>query len=196
MTSGPQPPGEVRGRRSQLIKLRERTEYPQLTDVPSDLRVNGARHASRESLPPSKPKSPPRERVSCCSFNCSRSEQWRSRGATSTRVAHRVHQGAVEPCRGPPPEARLVRRAAMHRAHLQQRQQRSRPRRAPSDTARANSSHLQRREPFSGSPGSRANCRDNPSFLKHNSIDEVSGMGAIPAFARFGGARLPPFSPA
>jgi hypothetical protein len=37
-----------------LIRLRERTEYPQLTDVPSDLRVNGARHASRESLPPSK----------------------------------------------------------------------------------------------------------------------------------------------
>jgi hypothetical protein len=43
------------GRRSQLIKLRERTNYPQLTDVPSDLRVNGARHASHESLPPSKP---------------------------------------------------------------------------------------------------------------------------------------------
>jgi hypothetical protein len=32
--------------------------YPQLTDVPSDLRVNGARHASRESLPPSKPFRP------------------------------------------------------------------------------------------------------------------------------------------
>ena len=46
------------GRRSQLIKLRERAEYPQLTDVPSDLRVNGARHASRESLPPSKPYRP------------------------------------------------------------------------------------------------------------------------------------------
>ncbi len=41
-----------------LIRLRERTEYPQLTDVPSDLRVNGARHASRESLPPSKPSRP------------------------------------------------------------------------------------------------------------------------------------------
>ena len=46
------------GRRSQLIRLRERTDYPQLTDVPSDLRVNGARHASRESLPPSKPFRP------------------------------------------------------------------------------------------------------------------------------------------
>jgi hypothetical protein len=46
------------GRRSQLIKLRERTNYPQLTDVPSDLRVNGARHASCESLPPSKPCRP------------------------------------------------------------------------------------------------------------------------------------------
>ena len=49
------------GRRSQLIKLRERTVYPQLTDVPSDLRVNGARHASRESLPPSKPCRPQTE---------------------------------------------------------------------------------------------------------------------------------------
>ena len=49
-------PGQ--GRRSLLIKQRERTEYPQLTDVPSDLRVNGARHASRESLPPSKPFRP------------------------------------------------------------------------------------------------------------------------------------------
>ena len=49
------------GRRSLLIKQRERTEYPQLTDVPSDLRVDGARHASRESLPPSKPYRPQRE---------------------------------------------------------------------------------------------------------------------------------------
>ena len=46
------------GRRSQLIKLRERTEYPQLTDVPSDLRVNGARHASLDSILPSKPERP------------------------------------------------------------------------------------------------------------------------------------------
>ena|SRR2546426_659022 len=46
------------GRRSQRIRLRERTDYPQLTDVPSDLRVNGARHASRESLSPSKPCRP------------------------------------------------------------------------------------------------------------------------------------------
>ena len=50
------------GRRSQRIRLRERTNYPQLTDVPSDLRVNGARHASYESSPPSKPCRPHRER--------------------------------------------------------------------------------------------------------------------------------------
>ena len=49
------------GRRSLLIKQRERTEYPQLTDVPSDLRVDGARHASHESLPPSKPCRPHKE---------------------------------------------------------------------------------------------------------------------------------------
>ncbi len=48
------------GERSQRIRLRERTEYPQLTDVPSDLRVNGARHASRDLAPPSKPIRPHR----------------------------------------------------------------------------------------------------------------------------------------
>src|SRR3954452_8246207 len=58
MTSRSQPPGEVEVDAHSLIRLRERTEYPQLTDVPSDLRVNGARHASRESLPPSKPCRP------------------------------------------------------------------------------------------------------------------------------------------
>ena len=47
-----------RGRRSLLIRQRERTEYPQLRDIPSDLRVNGARHASRDSWSPSKPKRP------------------------------------------------------------------------------------------------------------------------------------------
>src|SRR6187549_277017 len=47
------------GERHSLIKLRERTDCPQLTDVPSDLRVNGARHASRNLMPPSKPNSPP-----------------------------------------------------------------------------------------------------------------------------------------
>ena len=50
------------GERHCLIKQRERTDYPQLTDVPSDLRVNGARHASHDSVPPSKPDSPPRVR--------------------------------------------------------------------------------------------------------------------------------------
>ena len=51
------------GRRSQRIRLRERTNYPQLTDVPSDLRVNGARHASYESSPPSKPCRPHKGKV-------------------------------------------------------------------------------------------------------------------------------------
>ena len=46
------------GRRHGLIKPRERTDFPQLTDVPSDLRVNGARHASRDPVPPSKPIRP------------------------------------------------------------------------------------------------------------------------------------------
>src|SRR5436190_4197438 len=67
MTSGPQPPGEAEADAHSLIRLRERTENPQLTDVPSDLRVNGARHASRDSIPPSKPKSPPSENVASCS---------------------------------------------------------------------------------------------------------------------------------
>ena len=58
MASDSQPPGEVGADAHSLIRLRERTVYPQLTDVPSDLRVNGARHASRESLPPSKPGRP------------------------------------------------------------------------------------------------------------------------------------------
>ena len=57
------PPTTRRGRgersHAYLIKQRERTDCPQLTDVPSDLRVNGARHASRDSVPPSKPNSPP-----------------------------------------------------------------------------------------------------------------------------------------
>jgi hypothetical protein len=62
MTFGPQPPGEVKANAHSLIRLRERTENPQLTDVPSDLRVNGARHASRYLALPSKPMSPPRLR--------------------------------------------------------------------------------------------------------------------------------------
>src|SRR5215208_5385705 len=90
MASGPQPPGEVGADAHSLIRLRERTENPQLTDVPSDLRVNGARHASHDSVPPSKPKSPPRERVSCCSFNCSRSEQF---GLRAERAAEALAYG-------------------------------------------------------------------------------------------------------
>ena len=53
------------GERHSLIKLRERTDCPQLTDVPSDLRVNGARHASRNLMPPSKPISPPQAECAC-----------------------------------------------------------------------------------------------------------------------------------
>ena len=59
MTFDPQPPGEVRANAHSLIRLRERIENPQLTDVPSDLRVNGARHASRDLAPPSKPNVAP-----------------------------------------------------------------------------------------------------------------------------------------
>src|SRR5262249_32530946 len=43
---------------SLLIKQRERAACPQLRCVPPDLRGDGARHASRESLPPSKPCRP------------------------------------------------------------------------------------------------------------------------------------------
>ena len=59
--NGVRPPTTRRGQgeRHSLIKLRERTDCPQLTDVPSDLRVNGARHASHDLEPPSKPNSPP-----------------------------------------------------------------------------------------------------------------------------------------
>jgi hypothetical protein len=59
--NGVRPPtlGRGRGGRHCLIKQRERTDCPQLTDVPSDLRVNGARHASQDPAPPSKPNSPP-----------------------------------------------------------------------------------------------------------------------------------------
>ena len=59
--NGVRPPATRRGQgeRHSLIKLRERTDCPQLTDVPSDLRVNGARHASHDLEPPSKPNSPP-----------------------------------------------------------------------------------------------------------------------------------------
>src|SRR5262249_44331783 len=41
-----------------LIKPRERAACPQLRCVPPDLRGDGARHASRDSLPPSKPYRP------------------------------------------------------------------------------------------------------------------------------------------
>ena len=58
MTFDPQPPGEAEANAHSLIRLRERTENPQLTDVPSDLRVNGARHAFLDSIPPSKPDRP------------------------------------------------------------------------------------------------------------------------------------------
>jgi hypothetical protein len=58
MTSSPAPQART-GWTSLLIKQRERAANPQLRCVPSDLRVDGARHASHESLPPSKPCRPP-----------------------------------------------------------------------------------------------------------------------------------------
>ena len=70
MASGPQPPGEAGADAHSLIKLRERTDYPQLRDIPPDLRVSGARHASRESLPPSKPYRPHEVSAHVLRFNC------------------------------------------------------------------------------------------------------------------------------
>jgi len=52
-----------RGGRRYLIKQRERAACPQLRCVPPDLRGDGARHASRESLPPSKPYRPHAEEL-------------------------------------------------------------------------------------------------------------------------------------
>src|SRR5919198_313674 len=43
---------------SLLFKQRERAACPQLRCVPPDLRGDGPRHASHESLPPSKPCRP------------------------------------------------------------------------------------------------------------------------------------------
>src|SRR3954449_3970659 len=88
MTSGSQPPGEVGRDAHSLIRLRERTEYPQLTDVPSDLRVNGARHASRESLPPSKPCRPQRGAPGDPELN----QRPRSRDASATPPFYRVQR--------------------------------------------------------------------------------------------------------
>src|SRR5206468_3834724 len=48
---------------SLLFKQRERAACPQLRCVPPDLRGDGARHASRESLPPSKPYRPHAEEL-------------------------------------------------------------------------------------------------------------------------------------
>jgi hypothetical protein len=105
-------PGQ--GRRSQLIRLRERTDYPQLTDVPSDLRVNGARHASRESLPPSKPfrplgvrTAPAREPRSSDSWHCTPAaptDQARGGGSPLGRrwhVSSTAGFGAAARCRPP-----------------------------------------------------------------------------------------------
>jgi hypothetical protein len=58
MTPDPAPQART-GRRSRSIKPRERAACPQLRCVPPDLRDDGARHASREPVPPSKPSTPP-----------------------------------------------------------------------------------------------------------------------------------------
>ena len=91
MASGPQPPGEVGADAHSLIKLRERTDYPQLRDIPSDLRVNGARHASRESLPPSKPYRPHEVSARVLPFNCTtgRADQRVGKPTRFTRSAYR-----------------------------------------------------------------------------------------------------------
>ena len=56
MTPDPAPQART-GRRSRS-KPRERAANPQLVCFPPDLRVGGARHASCEPLPPSKPERP------------------------------------------------------------------------------------------------------------------------------------------
>jgi len=58
MTSDPTPQAKAGGRR-RLFRRRERAANPQLWFFPSDLRVDGARHASRVRLSPSKPCRPP-----------------------------------------------------------------------------------------------------------------------------------------
>ena len=97
--NGVQPPTTGRGQegRSQRIRLRERTDYPQLTDVPSDLRVNGARHASRESLPPSKPSRPQKVESSRLRTSDRRARRLycSKRGPAPHRVLRDILAGAV-----------------------------------------------------------------------------------------------------
>ncbi len=84
--NGVRPPTTRRGQgeRHCLIKQRERTDCPQLTDVPSDLRVNGARHASHDPVPPSKPNSPPKV------IACQRDAQPRCVQCTANRRERRL----------------------------------------------------------------------------------------------------------
>ena len=90
--NGVRPPTTRRGQgeRHCLIKQRERTDCPQLTDVPSDLRVNGARHASHDPVPPSKPNSPPKV-IACGS-------------GTLNPAAHPVYGGSHPNAIRPPAE--------------------------------------------------------------------------------------------
>ena len=117
MAFDPQPPGEVGANAHSLIRLRERTVYPQLTDVPSDLRVNGARHASRESLPPSKPGRPHVVRSKTAALSCGRAHRASGRDVSILRPArqnsHRRarRMAAVVGSDRPPPEATAVRRS-------------------------------------------------------------------------------------
>jgi len=73
-----------RGGRRCLIKQRERAACPQLRCVPPDLRVDGARHASRDSLPPSKPYRPHRRGVAARRSPCSIL-------SSARRLLHRVN---------------------------------------------------------------------------------------------------------
>jgi hypothetical protein len=101
MTFGPQPPGEAEANAHSLIRLRERTENPQLTDVPSDLRVNGARHASRDLELPSKPNSPPRLR-SIQGTPLRRSGRPRNAVKAFRQTARRTLPGAPDHCTAGP----------------------------------------------------------------------------------------------
>ena len=96
--NGVRPPTTRRGQgeRHCLIKQRERTDCPQLTDVPSDLRVNGARHASQDPAPPSKPNSPPKV---IALYPAGRSPRWYPSVRSFSRKCDEVGRNSPALCR-------------------------------------------------------------------------------------------------
>ena len=96
--NGVRPPTTRRGQgeRHSLIRLRERTDCPQLTDVPSDLRVNGARHASQDPAPPSKPNSPPKV---IALYPAGRSPRWYPSVRSFSRKCDEVGRNSPALCR-------------------------------------------------------------------------------------------------